>query len=165
MDLEFDWPPGHRLVQGSSLDRARLLATMGNAYAELGATQLGHLTKTVDLYLEGPSALWWLEKSESGARVGFTATTTGESLGCLWLGQSMNQLTGALQAYIYLVYVSPGYRRQGLGRQLMQYAKNWAKAQGYDQLSLQVFTDNLAALSLYNSLGYEPKATLLTLDL
>ena len=163
MDLESSWPQGYHLVQGSSLDRARLVATMGNAYAELGATQLGHLTKTVELYLASPSTLWWLEKSGSPARVGFTATQP-DTLGCLWLGPSINQLTGELQAYIYLVYVAPQYRRQGLGRKLMKHAKQWASAQGYSQLSLQVFIKNVPALKLYKSLGYQTQATLLTLE-
>ncbi|MEM7796565.1 MAG: GNAT family N-acetyltransferase, partial [Cyanobacteria bacterium P01_C01_bin.118] len=117
MDLESDWPEGYQLVRGSSLDRARLLTTMGNAYLELGATQLGHLTRTVELYLAGPSMLWWLQTTGT-ARVGFMAENV-HSLGCLWLGPSVNQLTGALQAYLYLVYVVPSYRRQGLGRKLM----------------------------------------------
>ena len=163
MDLESNWPPGYRLVQGSSLDRSRLLSMLGSAYAELGATQLGHLTKTVELYLEGPSMLWWLEKTDA-PRVGFTAVQE-ESIGCLWLGQSINQLTGALQAYIYLVYVMPQYRRQGMGRKLMQHAKDWAKKQGYDQISLQVFVKNTAALRLYETLGFRPSATLLVLEL
>lgn len=158
-----NWPDGYRLVQGSDLDRSRLLATMGNAYRELGATQLGHLTKTVELYLAGSSSLWWLEKG-GNSRIGFMASGK-PPIGCLWLGQSINQLTGVLQAYVYLVYVAPTHRRRGLGRQLMEYAKGWAKDQGYDQISLQVFTNNLTALKLYKSLGYVSKATLLTLDL
>ena len=163
MDLESNWPSGYRLVQGSSLDRSRLISTLGIAYTELGATQLGHLTKTVELYLEGPSMLWWLEKS-AASRVGFTAAQR-DSVGCLWLGQSINQLTGALQAYIYLVYVAPQYRRRGMGRKLMQHAKDWAKKQGYDQISLQVFTKNIAALKLYETLGYRQSAALLVLEL
>ncbi|MGD1854704.1 MAG: GNAT family N-acetyltransferase [Leptolyngbyaceae cyanobacterium] len=158
-----NWPQGYQLVPGSSVDRSRLLTTMGNAYAELGATQLGHLGQTVELYLEGPSALWWLEKTGT-SRVGFVANRAS-AIGCLWLGQSVDQLTGASQAYIYLLYVAPAYRRQGLGRKLMNYARDWAKDQGYHQLSLQVFVDNEAALKLYESLGYTPKATLLTLPL
>ena len=148
MDLESSWPQGYHLVQGSSLDRARLVAAMGNAYAELGATQLGHLAKTVELYLASPSTLWWLEKLGSPARVGFTATQP-DTLGCLWLGPSINQLTGELQAYIYLV----------------EHAKQWASAQGYKQLSLQVSIQNTAAIELYNSLGYESKAIWMTSDM
>ncbi|NEQ51223.1 MAG: GNAT family N-acetyltransferase [Leptolyngbya sp. SIO3F4] len=158
-----DWPEGYQLVKGSSLDRARLLTTMGNAYLELGATQLGHLAKTIDLYLEGPSALWWLQKNRT-SRVGFTAGNV-DSIGCIWLGASINQLTGGFQAYLYLVYISPDHRRQGLGRKLMQYAKTWAIEQGYKQLALQVFCKNLPALRLYENLGYQSTATLMTLNL
>ncbi|MEM9804176.1 MAG: GNAT family N-acetyltransferase [Cyanobacteria bacterium P01_D01_bin.56] len=158
-----DWPEGYQLVEGSELDRSRLLTTMASAYQELGATQLGHLTKTVELYLESPSMLWWLEKV-GAFRVGFTAGQP-TAIGCLWLGQSINQLTGALQAYIYLVYVDPAHRRQGIGRKLMNHAKQWSTEQGYDQISLQVFLQNIPARKLYKSLGYKDSATLLTLDL
>lgn len=163
MDSEFKWPDGYQLIQGSNLDRAQLIAVMGRAYGELGATQLGHLTKTVDLYLANSSMLWWLQKT-STTRVGFTARQE-PAAGCLWLGQSVDQLTGVPQAYVYLIYVDPAYRRQGLGRQLMAHARKWAAEQGYNQLSLQVFNKNEAACELYNSLGYQPIATLLTLEL
>ena len=163
MDLESNWPLGYRLVQGSSVDRSRLISTLGSAYEELGATQLGHLAKTVELYLEGPSMLWWLEKT-STSRVGFTAVQA-EAVGCLWLGQSINQLTGALQAYIYLVYVAPQYRRRGMGRKLMQHAKDWAAKQGYDQISLQVFVGNFPAIKLYRQEGYQTQAIWMTLNL
>lgn len=163
MALESSWPEGYQLVQGSRLDRARLLSTMGNAYTELGATQLGHLEQTIELHFSGPSALWWLEKKGT-TRVGFTASIDAP-IGCLWLGQSINQLTGLIQAYVYLVYVAPNHRRQGLGRRLMEHAKTWANEQGYGQLSLQVFMHNQTALKLYSSLGYTAKATLMTLDL
>lgn len=158
-----DWPQGYQLVEGSSLDRSRLLTTVASAYQELGATQLGHLTKTVELYLQGSSMVWWLETSPT-QRVGFTATQS-KPIGCIWLGQSIDQLTGALQAYIYLVYVDPAHRRQGLGRKLMNHAKSWAIEHGYDQMSLQVFLKNTAARNLYESLGYQNSATLLTLEL
>lgn len=164
MASESNWPNGYELVQGSSLDRSHLITTMGSAYAELGATQLGHLTRTVELYLEGSSILWWLKKSGT-TQIGFTAASQGAPIGCLWLGQAINQLTGQVQAYVYLVYVDPSYRRQGLGSQLMNHAKHWAMEHGYDQISLQVFCTNKAARKLYEGLGYSPNATLLTLDL
>lgn len=167
MGLAVSWPSGYRLIEGSSADRSRLIATMEKAYGELGATSLSHIGPTVDQYFAGLSALWWLETDGAQARprVGFTAQTVVEPLGCLWLGQSVNQLTGALQAYVYLVYVALEHRRQGLGCALMAQAKVWAQAQGYQQISLQVFSNNVAALKLYSRLGYQSKATWMTLDL
>ncbi|MEO0397176.1 MAG: GNAT family N-acetyltransferase [Cyanobacteria bacterium P01_A01_bin.137] len=166
MDLAASWPPGYRLIEGSTADRSRLITTMEKAYGELGATSLSHIGPTVDQYFAGLSVLWWLEtdSAQASPRIGFTAQTV-EPLGCLWLGQSVNQLTGALQAYVYLVYVALEHRRQGLGCALMAHAKVWAQAQGYQQISLQVFTNNVAALKLYDSLGYQPKAAWMTLDL
>ncbi len=67
--------------------------------------------------------------------------------------------------YIYLVYVDPAYRQQGLGRKLMNHAKNWAIEQGYAQISLQVFFQNIPARKLYARLGYQANAILLTLNL
>ncbi|MEA5463021.1 GNAT family N-acetyltransferase [Leptothoe sp. PORK10 BA2] len=167
MDLvAASWPPGYRLVEGSTADRSRLVTTMERAYEELGAAQFSHIAPTVDQYFAGLSFLWWLDKDRAitGPRVGFTAEPAA-SLGCLWLGQSVNQLTGVLQAYVYLVYVAPEHRGQGLGRALMTHARKFAHDQGYGQISLQVFTHNEIALNLYASLGYEPKATWMTLDL
>ena len=166
MDLAVSWPPGYRLIEGSTADRSRLIATMEKAYGELGATSLTHIGPTVDRYFAAPSSLWWLETNSSlaGSRIGFTAQTV-EPVGCLWLGQSVDQLTGAPQAYVYLVYVALEHRRQGLGCALMTQARVWAQAQGYHQLSLQVFTDNVAALKLYDSLGYQARAVWMTLDL
>ena len=136
---------------------------MTKAYGELGATQLDHLAQTVELYLHSPSTLWWLERT-STSRVGFTANAA-DAIGCLWLGQSTDQLTGMSQAYVYLVYVDPIHRRQGLGRKLMEHAKTWTIAQGYGQIGLQVFTDNLPAVALYREQGYQTKAILMTLNL
>lgn len=167
MDLAASLPSGYRLVEGSNADRSRLVATMERAYQELGATSVSHIAPTVDQYFSGLSFLWWLDNDRVTAipRVGFTAKPAVTTLGCLWLGQSVNQLTGALQAYVYLVYVAPEHRGQGLGRGLMAHAKKFAYAHGYGQISLQVFNSNDIALKLYASLGYKPQATWMTLDL
>jgi ribosomal protein S18 acetylase RimI-like enzyme len=47
------------------------------------------------------------------------------------------------------------YRGHGIGRRLMQIAREQAQEQGYKRLSLVVFEENTAALRLYQSLGYE----------
>lgn len=137
---------------------------MARAYAELGADRLDHLANTVDRYLEVPHYLWWLEPASQGPRVGFGAAPE-EPLGCLWLGQSINQMTGAPQVYVYLIYVAPAHRRRGLGRRLMQQAQVWASSQGYSQIGLQVFNHNQPALKLYRALGYRSQASWMTLDL
>ena len=47
------------------------------------------------------------------------------------------------------------YRRQGIGRALMEAAEEWARDVGVRKLELHVFPYNEAALALYEALGYE----------
>lgn len=51
--------------------------------------------------------------------------------------------------------VARPYRRQGIGRVLMEAAEAWARDVGVRKLELHVFPYNEAALGLYEALGYE----------
>jgi RimJ/RimL family protein N-acetyltransferase len=51
--------------------------------------------------------------------------------------------------------VAHGYRRRGIGRALMQAGEAWAREVGIRKIELHVFPYNVAALTLYESLGYE----------
>jgi RimJ/RimL family protein N-acetyltransferase len=51
--------------------------------------------------------------------------------------------------------VARAYRRQGIGRALMEAAEAWARDVGVRKLELHVFPYNEAALGLYEALGYE----------
>lgn len=53
------------------------------------------------------------------------------------------------------LYVRPEYRRQGLGRTLMQSAIDLVKARGDKGLTLQTASDNLTAQALYESMGFQ----------
>ena len=53
------------------------------------------------------------------------------------------------------VFVSPRYRRLGIGRALVEEAVNHAHASGALRVNLMVFVPNKAAVNLYESLGFE----------
>jgi ribosomal protein S18 acetylase RimI-like enzyme len=57
--------------------------------------------------------------------------------------------------YVCGVAVLPRYRGRGIGTRLMQLARDQARQQGYERLSLVVFEENAAAVRLYRRLGYE----------
>jgi len=55
---------------------------------------------------------------------------------------------------ITFIYVSPGYRRRGIGTQLLRLLLNEAKKLGINFILLKVFLDNLPALKLYRKLNF-----------
>lgn len=61
---------------------------------------------------------------------------------------------GGAAADILTVGVIPEYRGQGIAKALMSDITEWARAQGSSSMMLEVKTDNLDAISLYESLGY-----------
>lgn len=77
---------------------------------------------------------------------------------CLWVGNAIDQVHGDRHAQIFLLYVVPEHRRQGIGTALMRYVEDWARSRGDHQIGLQVFQTNTAALNLYNQMGYQTQS-------
>lgn len=142
--MNFSLPSGYELRQGSSLDRALLVQFMQRTYEELFPNHpIAHLAQTVDSYLAPDTPLWWVSAPNS------------QTIAGLWVGNAIDQIQGDRHAHIFLLYVSPAHRRQGIGKTLMQHAEKWASARGDRQIGLQVLQINQPALNLYTKLGYE----------
>lgn len=52
------------------------------------------------------------------------------------------------------VMILPEYRRQGIGRMMMEEVLNRGRALGADEFTLEVRAGNAAAIGLYESLGF-----------
>ncbi len=52
------------------------------------------------------------------------------------------------------LWVLKPYRRQGVGRRLMEWMLSWADQSGLEKVILNVFATNHAALALYANLGF-----------
>ncbi len=139
---------------GSTKDFALLVKFMQRTYQDMFPGQdFSHLSQTVEQYLSPDTPLWWVEHSaKKKEQVDIFPTPP---IGCLWMGNAIDQISGLRHAHIFLLYVTPEYRRKGIGTALMQYAQNWAKQRGDNQIALQVFQTNTPALNLYNQLGYQ----------
>ncbi len=61
---------------------------------------------------------------------------------------------GGAEADVLTVGVVPQHRGQGIARELMAGITKWAIAQGSIAMMLEVKSDNVEAISLYESLGY-----------
>ena len=77
-----------------------------------------------------------------------------QGLGFVQLYPSFSSLSLKRIWILYDLYVTPGARRQGIGRALMEQAREFAQATGAQRLELSTAKDNLPAQALYKSLGY-----------
>jgi GNAT superfamily N-acetyltransferase len=138
----------YKLVMGEAMDVASLLKFLQVTYQELYPHQQNyqHLQLTVDRYFSSETPLW------------FVTTANSAKIACLWLGIAIDQVNGVRHPNIFLVYVDPAYRRQGIAKASIQHAETWAKNSGYTQMGLQVFTANRSAIELYQQLGYQPRS-------
>ena len=151
--------PGYYLRPGSSLDRALLVKFMQQTYQELFSEQdLSHLAQTVEQYFSDSTHLWWVESVSAKLAAGQVLPHWHQPVACLWVGNAVEQVRGDRHPHIFLLYVRPEHRRQGIGKALMCYVEAWARRQGYHQIGLQVFQSNQAALNLYHQLGYQTQS-------
>jgi ribosomal protein S18 acetylase RimI-like enzyme len=139
----------YQLITGSAIDITTLLKFLQITYQELYPQQQNyqHLQSTLDRYFSAETPLWFVTTPDRSSKIA-----------CLWLGIAIDQVTGIRHPNIFLIYVAPNHRRQGIGRALMGHAEAWAKERGYTQISLQVFTTNQPAIDLYQQLGYQPRS-------
>jgi ribosomal protein S18 acetylase RimI-like enzyme len=59
-------------------------------------------------------------------------------------------------AHLYQMWVAPTWRRQGVGRALLDAAVAWAQIAGAHTLELNVTSDNNEAIRLYERVGFSP---------
>jgi ribosomal protein S18 acetylase RimI-like enzyme len=84
----------------------------------------------------------------------FLAMDGGRGLGFCQLYPSFGSLSMSRIWILYDLYVIPEARRQGVGRALMERAREFGLASGASHLELSTAKDNHQAQALYESLGY-----------
>jgi ribosomal protein S18 acetylase RimI-like enzyme len=63
---------------------------------------------------------------------------------------------GGASLWIEELYVAPAHRRRGAGRALVEHVANEARLSGLRALELEVDPTSVAALALYDRLGFQP---------
>jgi ribosomal protein S18 acetylase RimI-like enzyme len=79
----------------------------------------------------------------------------GRAVGFVQMYPTYASLKAARVYVLYDLYVAPGVRRHGIGRELMLRAAAEARANGAAGLTLSTAKTNLAAQRLYESLGWK----------
>lgn len=86
-------------------------------------------------------------KNRNGIKV-FAAKDNGTLAGYCIASQKDN--TGEIDS----IFILPGYRKTGLGNELMQTAEQWLENQGIDKIHICVAQGNEAVFEFYGKHGY-----------
>lgn len=77
----------------------------------------------------------------------------------LWLEEEVVPETvyryGYTRLYLHHILIMPTYQGNGLGKELLAFADNFAKEQGIPQIELHYWPNNEVAKKLYHQFGYE----------
>jgi len=78
----------------------------------------------------------------------------GTPAGHTLLGQTMPFYSSKPYGFIFDIYVAEWARRQGVGKQLMEFAFKWFRDQGLEKVKLEVAESNERARPLYMKMGF-----------
>ena len=115
------------------------------------------------------SSIWDMEKHKeladkfyqellSGNRITYICKDGDEFIGEISLVKDMNDTDYTIpnqRVYVSHLIVKPEYRRQGIGKKLVEFITNKAKGIGYTEMSIGVDLDNYPALKLYVDCGFD----------
>ncbi len=88
--------------------------------------------------LFNPAARYWAATTNTGKLVGY--------ISCWLAGR---------EAELIKLAVAPAWRRQGLGRRLIEHLLDYLAATSVEKLFLDVRENNQAALALYSKMGFQ----------
>lgn len=85
----------------------------------------------------------------------YKATSDGAVVGFIIVMLAFEHwVTGEFQAEINDLYVAPAYRRRGIARALLAKAERFVHSKGLKYLAVEVFADNVPALTLLERCGF-----------
>lgn len=156
----YSMPPGCGGTRGLSTNGKREVSTVVRA----DSTHLSELGRLFDLYrqfyqqsADEPLARNYIaERLANADSVIFMALDArGRGLGFTQLYPALCSVATRPFFVLYDLYVDREVRGQGIGRALMERAREHAVSSGASRIDLETSVDNTAGQSLYASLGYQ----------
>jgi ribosomal protein S18 acetylase RimI-like enzyme len=132
----------HPFIFSLSTRLAMVAQLPGRSENELQAFQDHHMQTALGTPLPGAATL-------------VAAMPSGPVLGFIHVEPGPDPVTAEPAGYVSMLAVVPEAEGQGIARQLMAAAEEWAREQGYRCLSLDVFASNERARRFYDLLGYD----------
>ena len=138
-----------KIVRVTTPDHLEMVAPLFDAYRVFyeQPSNLKQAHKYLEARLENEESVIFLAVTEINGR----ATAAGFTQ----LYPSFSSLSMAPTWILYDLYVAPDFRQQGVGKDLMARARRLATETGAKEVTLATASDNYAAQSLYESLGYK----------
>lgn len=101
---------------------------------------------------------WILRNIEKDNAAVFVATFNGELVGYVlgWVSQPWDYKSE--RGYICDCFVKEGYRRRGVGKALCREILRWFKSKDINCVEVDIYTDNVASIELFRSLGFREVA-------
>ena len=115
-----------------------------------------HTAADVAIFQDQFTASAWANDVKTNAT--FVAVSeSGRRLGYVNVRGSPDEIGQEEGGYIALLAVIAEAEGHGIAQALVNAAENWAKQQGFQRLSLDVFASNQRAQQFYRKAGYEPE--------
>ncbi len=102
---------------------------------------------------------WILESDEHAAFLAEDESGHPAGLVELSLRNIVDGCVGGPVGYLEGLYLEPGWRGKGLGRELLAHAEGWCRSRGCTSLATDAELDNPEAQAFYERLGFERKWT------
>ena len=112
--------------------------------------------KEVVALLQKPDCRVFVETDESDVTRGY----------CICFAQQIKDdgvIVGRRELYIDYLCVDEAARRGGVAKRLFEHVKAYAKENGFDWITLNVWNENGNALAFYHAMGMQPRRTILEL--
>ena len=85
-------------------------------------------------------------------------TEAGKAIAFMNLSLRSDYVPGATQspvAFVEGIYVKPEYQKQRVGKALIQYAEQWAQAQGCVELASDALLENTVSHAFHKQVGFQ----------
>ncbi|OUL19338.1 aminoglycoside 6'-N-acetyltransferase [Nostoc sp. 106C] len=115
---------------------------------------LEEMHATLSNILQSPREAGFLIKDDSGTAIGF-----------INLSLRYEYVPGATQspvAYIEGIYVKSEYRKQGVGRYLIQYAQQWARVHECLEIASDALLNNTVSYEFHRQVGFQEVERIVT---
>ena len=87
---------------------------------------------------------------------GYILEADGRAVGFALTAKTYSRESGGMVLWLEELYILPAYRSRGLGREYFAFIEEYAQANGFARIRLEVEEENTRARALYERLGYIP---------